>query len=253
MTPVKELSAIESFCEIADENQRSTQELCAKLNVEDRYEQLIASIELIKKFDNRGVTTLEKLAVGTEDDGFNAIVLLNLVKHGINGDYVDPLIEIAPHQDYNYQLETGYLLAKIAHPAVDKFSYDRLTDENDEPILTIETHQDKDLNIYALTEGYRIAMCHTTLFTHHFPDYTPVPGTYVRWLHTKPQFRRKGLARSLLTTTLSHELVQRHSCISLRTSTRNTAHAMYRDLGFVDGPYHSSIFKNFTLRTSKGG
>ena len=229
------INAIESFCEIADENQRSTQELCAKLNVEDRYEQLIASIELIKKFDNRGVTTLKKLAVGTEDDGFNAIVLLNLVKHGINGDYLDQLIEIATHQDYNYQLETGYLLAKIAHPAAHKFSYDRLTDENDEPVLKIETLQDKDLNIYALIEGYRIATCHTTLSTHHFPDYTPIPGTYVRWLHTKPQFRRKGLARFLLSATLSHELVQRHSCISLRTSTRNTAHAMYKDLGFVDG------------------
>ncbi len=237
------MNAIESLCEIADENQRSTQELCAKLNVEDRYEQLIASIELIKKVDNRGVTTLEKLAVKTEDDGFNAIALLNLVKHGINGDYVDQLIELATNEDFNYQLETGYLLAKLAHPDAQKFSYDKLTDENDEPILRFETHHDKDLNIYASIDGYRIAMCHTTLSTHHFPDYTPVPGTYVTWLHTKPQFRRKGLARLLLNATLSHELVHRHSCISLRTSTRNTAHAMYRDLGFVDGQI-TSVYTN---------
>ena len=231
----KRISAIESFCEIADENQRSTQELCAKLNVEDRYEQLIASIELIKKLDNRGVTTLEKLAVRTEDDGFNAIVLLNLVKHGIDGDYVDQLIEISPNQDFKYQLETGYLLTKNAHPAAQKFSYDSLSDENDEPILSIETYQNIDLHIDATIEGYRIATCHTTPSTLHFPDYTPVHGTYVRWLHTKPKFRRRGLAQLLLTTTLSHELVQRHACISLRTSTRNTAHAMYRNLGFVDG------------------
>lgn len=229
------INAIESLCEIADDTDRETHVLITKLNTEDRYLQLIASIELIRKFDDRGVTTLEKLTTDGGDKGLKAIALLNLVKHGFNGEYVNQLIEIAPHQDSNYQLETGYLLAKIDHPAAKKFSYERLTDENDEPILTIETLQDKDLHIYALIEGYRIAMCHTTLFAHQFPDYTHVPGTYVRWLHTKPQYRRKGLARILLSATLSHEFVQCHSCISLRTSTRNTAHAMYRDLGFVDG------------------
>ncbi len=229
------ISAIESFCEIADENQRSTQELLAKLNVEDQYEQLIATIELLRKFDNRGITTIEKMPVGTKDDGFNAIVLLNLVKHGINGEYVDQLIEIVPQQDFKYQLETGYILKKIAHPAAQKFSYDSLSDENDEPILSIETYQNIDLHIDATIEGYRIATCHTTPSTLHFPDYTPVHGTYVRWLHTKPEFRRRGLAQLLLTTTLSHEFVQRHSCITLRTSTRNSAHTMYRNLGFVDG------------------
>ena len=249
------INAIESYCEIADETQRRTQQLLAKLNVGDRYEQLIASIELIRKFDNRGIPTLEKLAVGTEDNGLKAIALLNLVKHGSNGVYLDKLIENAPHQDFKYQLEVGYLLKKNNHAAAEKFSYERLTDENDEPILTIEILQDNDLHIYALIEGYRIAMCHTTLFTHHFPDYTHVPGTYVRWLHTKPQYRRKGLAQDLLTSTLAHEFVQRHSCISLRTSIRNTAHSMYRNLGFVDGhiiPVYTKELHYETVKVVEG-
>ncbi|RKU27380.1 hypothetical protein C6497_11575 [Candidatus Poribacteria bacterium] len=227
--------AIESYCEIIDQSERETNALIAKLNSDDRYDRLISSIELIKKCDDRGVTTLEKLIDDSKHDDLVAIAVLALVRHGVSSDYVDQLIEIAPNQDSKYQLETGYLLAKIAHPAADKFSYDRLTDKTGESILTIETEWDKDLNIYAIIEGYRIATCNTIVHTHHFPNYTLVHGTYIRWLHTKPQFRRKGLAQFLLTATLSHELVQRHACISLRTSTRNTAHAMYRNFGFVDG------------------
>ena len=229
------INAIESYCEIADESERCTNALLAKLKSQDRYEQLIASIELIKKCDDRGFTSLEKLTVGTKHDDLVAIAVLTLVRHGRSNDYVDQLIEIVPQQDFKYQLETGYILKKITHPAAQKFSYDSLSDENDEPILSIETYQNIDLHIDATIEGYRIATCHTTPSTLHFPDYTPVHGTYVRWLHTKPKFRRRGLAQLLLNTTLSHELVQRHACISLRTSTRNTAHTMYRNFGFVDG------------------
>ena len=42
---------------------------------------------------------------------------------------------------------------------------------------------------------------------------------------------------------MSHELVRRYSCISLITGTDNTAHAMYRDFGFVDGLLEQAFTK----------
>ncbi|MCG9127249.1 GNAT family N-acetyltransferase [Candidatus Poribacteria bacterium] len=249
------INAIISICEIADESERETQTLLAKLNHQDKYKQLIAAIELSRKLDDRGISSLEKLVNETEDDELKAIALLYLVKHICRSEYVNQLIDIVHLHDYKFQLETGYLLNKIAHPEAKRFTYESLRLENDEPVITIESLLDNDLHIYAMIEGYRIAMCHTTLFTNHFPEYTPVPGTYVRWVHTKPEYRRKGLARVLLNTTLSSEFVKRYSCITLRTSKRNTAHAMYRDLGFVDGyitPVFTKILHYETVKAVDG-
>ena len=65
---------------------------------------------------------LKELMVETEDDGLVAMAVLMLSRNGQSEGILDRLIEIAPHQDYRYQLETGYLLAKIDHPAAEVFS-----------------------------------------------------------------------------------------------------------------------------------
>ena len=229
------IDAIDSLLEIADDAEHRISALVAKLDASDRYERLIAVAKLISSCDDRAVKVLKELTVETGDDGLVAMAVLMLVRNGGGGEVVDRLAEIAPHQDYRYQLETGYLLAKIGHRAAEAFSYEKLTDENGTPLLTMDVKRNGDLYHYPIIGGNRVAICNVMLHTHHFPHNTHAPGTYVSWVHTTSKYRRKGLARWAFGASMSHELVRQSSCISLHTGTDNNAHGMYRNFGFVDG------------------
>ena len=229
------IDVINSLFEISDDSERSISALVAKLDASDRYERLIAAARLTRNCDARTVKVLEELAVETADDGLVAMAVLMLVRNGGSGEFVDRLVEIAPHQDHRYQLETGYLLAKIGHPAAEAFSYNEITDENGTPLLTMDVKRNGDLHHYPTLAGNRVAICNVILHTHHFPHHTHIPGTYVSWVHTTSKYRRKGLARWAFSASMSHELVRQHSCISLHTGAGNDAHGMYRSFGFVDG------------------
>ena len=229
------IDAIDSLLEIADESEHRISALAAKLDTANRYERLIAAAKLINCCDDRAVKVLEELIVETADDGLVAMAVLMLVRNGGGSEVVDRLVEIASHQDYKYQLETGYLLAKIGHPAAEVFSYKELTDKNGAPRLTMEVKRNAELYHYPIIGGNRVAICNVILHTHHFPHNTHVPGTYVSWVHTTSKYRRKGLARWAFGASMSHELVRQYSCISLHTGTDNNAHGMYRNFGFVDG------------------
>ncbi len=229
------IDAIDSLLEIADESEHSISALVAKLDAADRHERLIAAAKLVSSCDDRAVRVLEELTIETGDDGLVAMAVLMLIRNGREDEVVDRLMEIAPHQDYKYQLETGYLLTKIGHPAAKRFSYEELTDKNSTPILTMDVRRNTDLHLHPIIAGYRVAICNLHLHTHHFPHNTHAPGTYVGWVHTTPKYRRRGLARWAFGTAMSHELVCQYSCISLHTNPDNDAHGMYRSFGFVDG------------------
>ena len=238
------IDAIDSLLEITDESEHTISALVAKLDAADRYERLIAATKLINSCDDRAVTVLEELTVETGDDGLVAMAVLMLTRNNRSGEHVDRLVEIAPHQDHRYQLETGYLLAKIDHPVAEVFSYEEFTNENGTPLLTMDikrntetmdVKRDTNLHLHPIIAGYRVAICNLHLHIHHFPHNTHAPGTYVGWVHTAPKYRRKGLSRWAFGASLSHELVRRYSCISLHTGANNTAHGMYRSFGFVDG------------------
>ena len=107
------IDAVDSLFEIADESEHKFSALIAKLDTADRYERLMAATRLIRNCDDRAVKVLEELTVETEDDGLVAMAVLMLVRNGRGGEVADRLVEIAQHQDHRYQLETGYLLAKI--------------------------------------------------------------------------------------------------------------------------------------------
>ena len=236
------IDAIDNLLEITDDAEHRISALVAKLDAADRYERLIAAAKLINSCDDRAVKVLEELTVEAKDDGLVAMAVLMLVRNGGGGEVVDRLVEIAPRQDHRYQLETGYLLAKIGHPAAKAFSYEKLIDKNGTPLLTMDVKRNTELYHYPIIGGNRVAICNVILHTHHFPHNTHVPGTYVSWVHTQPKYRRKGLARWAFGASMSHELVRQHSCISLHTGTGNTAHGMYRNFGFVDG----LLTRNFT-------
>ena len=233
------IDAIDSLLEIADESEHQISacrdEVTSPLHAADRYERLIAVAKLIRSCDDRAVKVLKALTVETGDDGLVAMAVLMLVRNGGDGEVVDRLVEIAPDQDHRYQLETGYLLEKIGHPAAEAFSYKELTDKNGTPLLTMDVKRNGGLYHYPSIAGDRVAICNVILHTHHFPHNTHVPGTYVSWVHTTSKYRRKGLARWAFGASMSHELVRQRACISLHTDPENNAHGMYRSFGFVDG------------------
>ena len=220
------IEAIEGLLRITDE--------ATELDAADRYERLIAAAKLIKDYDDRAVKLLEALTVETGDAGLIAMAVLMLVRSGRAGGVLNRLVEITPHQDYRYQIEAGYLLQKMDHPAAEQFSHEQIVDENGDPVITVEVEHNCGLHIDVIVEGRRVAIYRADPSTHHFPYNTRVPGVYIGWLHTVPNYRRKGLSQWIMEVSMSHELVQRHSCISLITGTDNTAHAIYRDFGFVD-------------------
>ena len=175
------------------------------------------------------VTALETLTTGTGDDGLVAIAILTLVRNSRVGGIVDRLVEIAPYQDYRYQLETGYLLERIGHEAAKRFSHKGLVDENGAPVLTMDVKRNKDLP--SLSDRRGLSRCHLQFNSPYtpLPSHTHAAGTYVLWVHTDPKYRRKGLSRWAFRESMSHELVRRYSGISLHTSTRNPAHAMVQE------------------------
>lgn len=254
------IDALDSLLEIADESEHTISGLVAKLDALDRYERLTAATKLINSCDERAVKVLEELTVETGDDGLVAMAVLMLVGSGRAEGTLDRLVEIAPHQDYRYQLETGYLLAKIDHPAAEVFSYEELTDENGTHLLTMDVRRNMetmdvkrttDLHLHPMIAGYRVAVCNLHLHTHHFPHNTHAPGTYVGWVHTHPKYRRRGLSRWVFGASMSHELVRRYSCISLHTRTDNRAHGMYRSFGFVDGLVGQELTKTLQHEQAK--
>ena len=235
--------AIASLLAITDEGKQEDSAFVAKLDAEDRYERLIAATKRVTTCDNRAMKTLEELTVDTEDDGLAATAILALVRSGKVGDIIERLVEIAPHQDYRYQLDAGYLLEKMGHEAAERFSYKGLTDENGEAVVTMDFKHNSELQFLPTIAGRRVATCNSILQTHHFPYNTHVPGIYMSWVHTAPKFRRKGLSRWAFGKTMSHQLVHRYSCASLYTGMRNPAHPMYRSFGFVDGLLGQSFTK----------
>lgn len=239
--------AIEGLLAIADESEQEISELDAA----DRYERLIAAAKLLKGYDDRAVKVLEALTIETGDDGLVAIAVLMLVRRGRSGETLDRLVELALHQDYRYQLEAGYLLEKMDHPAAERFSHERILDENGAPVISMEVEHNRDLHIDAIVEGYRVAVYRAGLYTHHFPYNTHVPGIYIGWLHTVPNYRRRGLSQWIFDASMSHALVRRYSCISLITGTDNTAHGLYRSFGFVDGLLEQAFTKMLQQEPTK--
>ena len=241
------IDAIEGILRITDESEDGNSEVDAA----DRYERLIAAARLLKGYDNRAVKVLEALTAEIGDDGLVAMAVLMLIRTDRAGGTLGRLVEIAPHQDYRYQLEAGYLLEKIDHPAAERFSHEKIVDKNGDPVIKMEVEYNRDLHIDAIVEGARVAVYRAGFYTHHFPYNTHVPGVYIGWLHTVPNYRRRGLSQWIFDASMSHKLVQRHSCLSLITGTDNTAHAIYRDFGFVDGLLEQAFTKTLQQEPTK--
>ena len=228
--------AIWCLIKIYDIEKKAIADSVTQLVSEDKYERLVASMRLSRASDDRAAQALNELASDEDDKALAAIAALEMVRLGMVSA-ADRLFEIAKEQDYRFQLDAGYALHKIGYDRAEELSYRGLRDEKGDPVVEIKTEYDGYLKLFPTVAKHKVANIFSSFRNRpmgHFPGNTHVNCMYVDWVHTSPQYRRKGLSRWTMQETMAHEAAKRCSCACLGTGVRNTAHAMYKSFGFVD-------------------
>jgi len=83
-------------------------------------------------------------------------------------------------------------------------------------------------------EGDKVNNISSMRALHLFTKDAAISVHEVHWVHTSPFWRRRGLSRYTMERTMNHPAAKKCSCSELGTGTRNVAHKLYRDYGFID-------------------
>lgn len=192
--------------------------------------------------DARAPEELREIARG---DGADAsIAALQLAGLGDAGA-ADRLLELLPADDLRFRLMAGHALSKLGRD-IPELTLEGLSLGGRRVGAVALRHHDT-LDIHAQIEGYEVANVISESFLAQFPHGQSASVFYVYWVHTSPQWRRAGISRQLFALALAHPEAQRCSCFALSTGTRNNAHAMYRDFGFVDTTFDERAEKSLAL------
>lgn len=195
--------------------------------------------------DQRAAADLRRLA-DDEDEAQAAWAALQLLSSG-HEEAADRLAELAPRQDLRFRLMAGHVLRKAGRD-VAELSVQGLV-EDGAAVGELEVKLTDYLAIHPKVAGYEVAnvICESGLAA--FPHGNFATRLYVDWVHTSPQWRRSGLSRLAFGAAMAHKEAQRCSSFALSTGTRNTAHALYRDFGFVDMDRRESASKRLCVGT----
>ncbi|MBM3237441.1 hypothetical protein FJZ31_14220 [Candidatus Poribacteria bacterium] len=249
------------FIDIYEKESKPSSDLVDELDSDDKYERLVAAMCLSRFSDSRAVPALERLAFDEDDRTLAAMAALELVRQGkttpwpplIRGktSAADRLLETARGQDYRFQLDAGYALHKIGHSKAEELSFRDLRNENGEPVVEMKVEYDGYLKLSPMVAKRKVASIFSSFQVAHFPENTHVTAMFVDWVHTAPQYRRKGFSRWTMQETMANKAVRRCSCAFLGTGTRNTAHPMYRSFGFVDTSLTEAFSKELREEKAK--
>jgi len=132
---------------------------------------------------------------------------------------------LAAGEDTRFRLWSGYALAKAGRDE---------TGLSLRAIGEVDVQPFTDLEIHAKVEGYEVANVVCEPGWAQFPHGNWATRFFVYWVHTSSQWRRMGLSRQLFEIAMNHPIAQACSTFALSTGTRNVAHRMYADFGFVD-------------------
>ena len=197
-----------------------------RLRARDPYARLAAATELAAAGDTRAAPVLERLAREGRDAGLRALAALPLVRlrHPGAGAL---LRSAAASQDARFRLEADYALTKAGEDrGAGKRSATRFTVDGGD--------QHEMLRIWPVVDGYRVANVFSGPMWLPFPHGNWASVWFVMWVHTAEAWRRRGLSRETLARAMGHDLARSRSLAMLDTGTRNVAHTMYRQFGFVD-------------------
>ncbi len=196
----------------------------------DRARELTEAFERSAASDTRAVGPLETLARG-DDPEHAAWAALQLVTMGLHR-WADRLAELLPGRDLRFRLMAGHALRRLGRQAPGG-SLEGLTAEG-KRVGELETVARDMVIVHPKVEGYEVANVLAEAGLAVFPHGHVATQFYVYWVHTLPQWRRSGLSRLAFAEAMAHPEAQRCSCFALNTGTRNNAHALYREFGYVD-------------------
>jgi len=185
----------------------------------DEADRLIAAARLARARDPRGTKALHRLVQHAADPAYAAIAACALVEMG-DETAADRLIELARQADARFQLDAHAALARVGRQSPAPFR--------------ISARRDGELLLVAEVEGYGAANVFSRLTLGRWPQGVAIPHLYIDWVHTAPKWRRKGLSRALFGRTDADRWARAAATGGLETGTTNTAHSLYRSVGFID-------------------
>lgn len=196
----------------------------------DRVRQLTQAFERSVASDVRAVKPLEKLARGSDPEQA-AWAALQLVSMG-REQWAERLQELLPERDLRFRLMGGHALHRIGREVPQATLGGLVRDGRRVGELEVIT---RDLVIvHPRIEGYEVANVLAETGLVGFPHGNVATQLYIYWVHTSPQWRRSGLSRLAFAAAMEHPEALRCSCFALNTGTRNNAHALYSEFGYVD-------------------
>jgi len=195
---------------------------------------LVAAVRLADGCDEGAAKALRSVMNEAGDEALQAIAALHLLQVG-DTSCASQLVELARKQDCRFRLEAGYVLQKAGCDVPKDLTLTGLKDEKGNPAGEMEIIYDGDcLSVHPKVEGRKVANIISSRHISHLAHNAHASLFYVYWVHTSPQWRRKGLSRQAMDASFSHALARTCSCMGLGTGTRNVAHALYRGYRFVD-------------------
>jgi len=211
----------------------------------DRVRDLTEAFERSVASDARAGKPLERLA-RAKDASHAAWAALQLVSMG-RTEWADRLAELLPGQDLRFRLMAGHALSRIGREVPEGTLAGLQSDGR--PVGELDVQALDTVMIHPKVEGYEVANVLAESGLSGFPHGNWATRFYVYWVHTSPQWRRSGLSRLAFRAAMEHPEALRCSCFALNTGTRNNAHALYRDFGYVDMDRREKAVKELSLGT----
>ncbi|UCH36076.1 MAG: GNAT family N-acetyltransferase [Armatimonadota bacterium] len=199
----------------------------------DDWGALCAALKLSKQAERKAARKLRKLWAARKPAGIRAVAGLALADLG-DASVADDLIPLARRFEPRFQLAAWYALTKAGSERADELSLENVTDADGNPAGELEVEFDGYIAMHCKVEGYKV----NNIFS--LPELRPFTADAaaslhsVHWVHTSPFWRRRGLSRYTMERTMNYPAAMKCSCSGLGTGTRNVAHRLYRDFGFVD-------------------
>ena len=234
--PVSErLHAVQSLTGRLRKQKRTLSYAARQLRAPEPARRLAAAAWLAAARDARAAAALQALADRKDDPGLAGIAALLLVEQG-DQQAADRLVELARGLDHCFQLDASAALSRVGDPRSEQLSLQAIGRAHGRRVGGLEIRYDPQVRVWCRVDGRRVANVFSWDRVAHMPANTHFSIYYVGWVHTRPEFRRKGLARQAFQRALDDPRARRCSCAGLGTGTGNFAHALYRDFGMVDAP-----------------
>ncbi len=197
-----------------------------KHQVRDDWSALVDALVHSRRADKQAHRLLSALTVAGKPEPVRAIAGIALADLGDASGAAD-LVTLARTADVRFRLAAWYALEKAGSALAEELSPDRSG-------VAIETRDRGYLLSHAMVDGHRVANNLSQPTLHPFTRDACTTVHEVHWVHTADTWRRRGLSRYLFEQAMTHPEAMACSLSHLWTGTRNVAHALYREYGFID-------------------